>query len=390
MKKFFSILVMIITTFSIIGCKGTKQELEKLAILVAMGFDLSSEGKYMLTAQILNPKKQPSSSTDTKKGENQQVSTDVTIYNTTGDTPADALNHLSTELGKNLFFAHIKFLVYSERIAESGLSLALDSSLRTYTVRPDTPLFITKDRSSDIVSALTTDETIPANEIANLIKMQSIMGYSPIVRRVDFANILHSKTAAPVLGIISLNKSPNVDNTFKMVGTAVLKKDKLIGYLDINQTRGMQWVKGEVKGGSITVHSSNNKILTFEIIKSKSTIKPIIKNNSITLQITIKEEGNLREMTADLDPIKNSEIMNDLSKIQDKAIEKEIKLALDAAQNKLNADIFDFGDIIHRTYPDIWKKMEKNWNDIFPYITVEIKVNSSLKRPGFISHPIIH
>lgn len=382
MKRFVSIIMIVIFALSETGCSQTKQEIEKLSIVLATGFDLTKEGKYIFSAQILSTDKPTSKSMSNKPPSN------VVVFTSVGNTPYDAINHMSTSIGKNLFFGHSAFIIVGNHLAENGISLVIDASLRSANTRPDYPLFITKGNALDIIKAVTTDEKVPTNAIGNIIKFQASKGYTPITSRLDFANALSSKTAAPVTGIISLNQNKNTDNVFKLVGTGVFKKDKLIGYMDKKETRGMQWIKGKVQSGNLIGYTSDNKLIVFDILKSKSTIKPIVKNNEITMQINIKEEANIIEMNTDIDLMKNPDKIKSLSKLQNKAIKDEILLALNAAQNKFKADIFDFGGNVHRHYPKLWKNTENNWKTIFPNLKVEINVDSSIKRPGIISKPI--
>lgn len=382
MKKFISIIMIVIFSLSQTGCSQTKQEIEKLSIILATGFDLTKEGKYLFSAQILSTDKPTSKSTSNKPSSN------VVVFTSVGNTPYDAINHMSTSVGKNLFFGHSAFIIVGNHLAENGISLVIDTSLRYTNTRPDYPLFITKGNALDIIKAVTADEKIPANAIGNIIKFQASKGYTPITSRLDFANALSSKTAAPVTGIISLNQTKNTDNVFKLVGTGVFKEDKLIGYMDKKETRGMQWIKGKVKSGNLTAYTSDNKSITFDILKSKSAIKPIVKNNEITMQINIKEEANIIEMNADIDLMKNLDKIKYLNNLQNKAIKNEVILALNAAQNKFKADIFDFGGSVHRHYPKLWNNIESHWKTIFPNLKVEVNVDSSIKRPGIISKPI--
>lgn len=388
MKKYYFIFIILIFAFSTTSCKGTKREIEKLAVVMASGVDITSAGKYIFTIQVLNPQKESLGSMGAGSSGGQQILSEVMIYSAIGNSPVDAINHLSIILGKSLIFGHSKYVVVGKDLAQSGLYLLMDILHRIYNIRPDKPVFVTRGKASDIISAKTNEDKIPADVIDNLSKIQSIAGYAPVVSRLDFVDALSSKSAAPILGVIDLNKNNHIDGAFTMAGTAVFRKDKLAGFMDINETRGMQWIMGRVKSGGITVSLKNNGIITFDIITSQSKIKPVIKNNNITMLVTIKETGNIIEMSDTLDPMKNPKIMDDLSKLQDKAIEKEAKLALNAAQNKFRADIFDFGGIIYRNNPVFWKKIENDWENIFPNIKVKIKVISSLKRPGIISKPI--
>ena len=386
MKKNFLLFMIIISVFFTLGCKGTKQEIDKLAIVMAVGFDLTEENKYMVTVQILNVEKQ-SSGNGMKAGAQQNLS-DTIVYSAEGDTPSAAVAKLSTQLGKKIFFFHSKYTVIGETLAEAGLALQVDAILRGQETRLDLPLFVTKGRAFDIIAATTPEEKIPANSVASLIGQQELMGYSPIVSRVDFGSALENKTLAPILGIININKNKYSTATFEMSGTAVFKKDKLIGFLDTNQTRGMQWIKGKVKAGNIVVPSWKDRAISFEITTASSKIKPILKDNKIMIEINIKEKGNIRELTGDIDPMKEPKIMEELSKVQGKAIENEVKLALKASQKDLKADIFDFGGIIHSDCPEIWKRMEKDWEVIYPDINVEVKIKADLERPGVISKPM--
>lgn len=388
MKKLIIIFMILITAIPSTGCKGIKQEIETLAVVMASGFDLIEDNKYMVTLQILNSQKESSSKMSSQKGIGEQLQTDVLVYSATGISPFDAIKNISITLGKPLFWGHSEFAVIGGELAETGLSLFIDSTLRSALVRPNTPLIITKNRASDIISSITKDSKIPADTIEHLMKAQETTGLSSVVSRLDFVNALSSKTGIAILGVIQMNNSLYTDSKFKMEGSAVFKKDKLIGYLDASETRGMQWIKGKVKTGSISVLNEANEVLTFEILSASSKVKPILKDDGILMQITINEAGNLREMSTNLNPMENYKVMDELSEVQEEAIKKEIGLALNAAQKKLNADIFNFGGIIYRYYPEAWKKLENSWEDIFPNIEIDININSILKRPGIISKPI--
>jgi len=370
------------------GCKGTKEELDKLAVAVAIGYDITSEGKYMLTAQILNPQKDPSGGMVGKKAGSQQKATDVVVFNTIGDSISDCKGQLTTKLGKELNYGHIDFVVVGRQLAESGIATVLDAALRGYKMSPDVPLLITNGNAFDIIRVTSVQEKIPANEVGNILRLQSSFGFTKIVSILDFANYLTSKTDSPVTGVINLSKNKNSDETFEVAGTAVFKKDKLIGFMNMNETRGMQWANGKVELGYVTTLSLEEGKITFEIIKSSSKIKSSIKANSFTMIISVKEESNISEMTGNLDPMKNPLIMDRLEIKQNDAITNEIKLAINASQKKFGADIFGFGEMIHRDYPEKWNCVKDQWKHIFPDLNIEIKVISSLKRPGYISKPM--
>lgn len=387
MKKFICIFISITIVFSSAGCMGAKQEVEKLGLVLAIGYDLTPENKYKLTFQVLNPEKESLQTMSSYKS-GQQNPTDVIVFSCEGDTPYDAVSHLSTDYGRNLFLGHSECLVIGKELAQSGISIATDTIFRGQQARPDNVLLLAKGEASDILRFEPIDEKIPADSIKNLLKAQSLRGYSPIVSRLDFINALSSKTASPILGVIDINRDFNKENTFDLSGTGVFKKDKLIGYMDINETRGMQWIKGKVKDGTITTTNVDGSKITFFLLTAASKIKPEVENDKVTIKVNINLESDILEMQSNLDPMKNPKVMDDLAELQSEAVKREVKLALNAAQNKFDADIFDFGSLVHKKYPKSWSKLEKNWDNIFPNIKVEVDVSSNIKAPGIISKPI--
>ena len=388
MKRLILIFILIMISMFTTSCKGTKVELDKLAVAVAIGYDITPEGKYLLTVQILNPQKDSSGGMMGKKDASKQKATDVVVYDAIGDSLSACKGQLTIKLGKELNYSHTKFIVVGKHLADSGISTVLDTVLRGNKMSPDVPLLVTKGNAFDIIRATSVYEKIPANEVENILNLQSSFGFANLASILSFANALSSNTSSPIAGVINLSENNDADATFEVVGTAVFKKDKLIGFMGMNETRGIQWINGKVKSGYITTLSRDKGKITFEIIRSSSKIKPSIKTDSYTILINVKEESDISEMIGNLDPMKNLEITKRLESSQEEAITNEIKLAVSAAQNKFDADIFGFGEMIHRDYPKEWIDIEEHWKDVFPKLNIEVNVISSLKRPGYISKPI--
>lgn len=385
MKKLTAIFMIIIIMISTTSCQGTKQELDHLSVVLAMGFDLTSENKYLLSFQVLNSKKQPTfKNNETTK---EQFSSDVLTYKMDGNTPNEAIDKLSTEIGRNLFFGHTKYIVVGENLARYGLSFFTDVVLRGYESRPSNLLLVTKGNALDVISTSTSSDSIPANTIESLKRQQSTHGYAPIVSRIDFANALSHKTLAPIIGVVEIVKN-QTDNTFKFSGTAVFKKDKLVGYLDMAETQGMQWIKGKVQNTIIPTVLDNDGFITFDVLKAKSKVTAEIIGDTVKIHVNIKEQGNIVEMSPSINVMESPWSMIELSKLKKAAIESRIKSAINKAQKDLKADIFDFGGVVYKKNPNFWKTIEDDWDEIFPTIDVTINVDSKLKRPGIINKPI--
>lgn len=385
MRPFRLVLIITMSMLLMAGC-GTKADIEKLSIVQAMGIDITPDGKYLVSLQILKVQKQ-SGGMGGQKGGTEKIPADVEFISIPGETIYSALDNSSTELSKKYILSHTQVVVISEEAARSGVATIIDAGIRSQQFRVNTPLLITREKAAKIISAVISEDSIPANTIKNILDQQSRFGYSPVITYLDFANTLASKTASPIAGAINLQRTEHGDR-FKIAGTAVFNKDKLIGYMDAEETRGIQWIKGKVKDGSIVISTPGEGNITVRITHVSSKIKPVMLNNKPVIQGTVNLEGYIREMTGNLDPMKKPELLKELDEIQNEAIKKEIDKALHIAQKTFQADIFEFGEMIHQDYPDEWRSLEKNWSEIFPELVVEITVNSQIERPGVISKPL--
>lgn len=385
MKKFISLLIILLLITPLIGCKESKQEVEKLGIILAEGFDLTPDGKYQYTAQILNTQANPTSKS---KDTTEEESSEVVVFSAIGDTPYSATSNLGESYGKSLFFGHSRYIVIGEKLARSGLGLLTDTVFRIRTSRPDILLLITKGKASEIVKASVPNEKIPSNEIENLQRFQKSKGFSPMTSNLEFANSLLNESGTSILGFITLRNDYGTDNVLDFSGSAVFKKDKLAGYMNINETRGVQWIKGKVQGGVITSYLPDNNLVSFFSIDSKSKIKPKLNGDSLYIDVDIQVLGNVIEMSAPLNPMKNHKDMDKLNQLLSKAVKDEATLAINAAQKKFKADVFDFGKTVSEDYPNFWDKNKNDWSSIFSKIKININVSSSVKRPGVISKPI--
>ena len=69
-------------------------------------------------------------------------------------------------------------------------------------------------------------------------------------------------------------------------------------------------------------------------------------------------------------------------------IKNDIKSSINKAQ-KLQTDIFGFGNAFYRLKYDVWKEMEESWPQIFATLPVDIEVKAVVKRMGMINKNLV-
>ena len=69
-------------------------------------------------------------------------------------------------------------------------------------------------------------------------------------------------------------------------------------------------------------------------------------------------------------------------------VKEAIKHTVEKVQREIGLDIFGFGLIFQRKYPDEFKKIKDNWDEIFSHADYQIEVETNLIRTGLIDTPI--
>lgn len=375
-----SILVLcIFLLLSLPGCWNSR-ELRDIAIVMGMGIDSAQDPDNLeLTAQIVNPAglKSPSnggSSTGGKAYLNLKKS---------GDTIFQTLRDLTHESNRKLYFPHIQVIVFGRELAEKGIQEHIDFFLRDHETRLSIMILVADEAASQVFEVPPGIEKIPATHISKLIDAQKSNSETPVVNLEDFTKRLMSKTTAPIAPIVKILNNKE-KKTLSVEGTAVFKDDQCIGELNKEETRGLLWVLNEIKSGIIDVPSplGEGKV-SLEILRAKSKITPVFKEDEVIIQIDIKEEGTLGSQPDS--EMLTPEHIAALEQLKAEAIQKEVILVLNRAR-KLNSDIFGFGDKVFQKYPKEWENLEGKWEEIFPDLKVELTTEVTLRRTGRISN----
>lgn len=395
-KLLFLVVLLIITT----GC-WNRVELDRRAIVAGFGADKAEEeGKIKITVQVVNVGEikamPPSRGVSTKA---------VTVYTGTGYTVFDAFRNLAMIVGKKLFLTETRILVVGEDLAREGLDKVLDFYERDPEPEIRNYLLIARGEAEEILETELRTDKIWASGINSMVEATMAHGKAPATEIIQFLKAVESKTTAPVATAVQVirkgnkdsggNGKPNQGETTAVLpkelmvsGTAVFRQYKLAGWLDEKESRGLLWVTGKVKSGIIVVSSpeTESRLIALEIIRSKSEIKPKITDGILTINVNIKEEGNLGEIQPDTVDITKPDVFKELEERKKAAIEDEISAAVVKAQ-ELNADIFGFGEAVRRKYPKEWRQLNDTWGEIFPTLEVNIAVDAKLRRTGKITKP---
>jgi germination protein, Ger(x)C family len=391
LKKCICCLLLIFITIIQTGCWDRK-ELNELGIVMAIGIEKDDvAGRINLISQVVRP-------SELKKQGGGGKDAAYEIVTTSNDTVFEAIRDTVKEFDRRSIFSHVKVIVISESLARDGVKEIMDFIARSHEIRSFTWIVIAKDSDAkSILSVKHGIEKIQANYMDGIIKREVNNADVSTSNFINFFQKMPGEGINPVTGAFLVTDETKISEDSKtehtkaltLFGTAVFKKDKLVGFLDDYETNGFNLITQKKKSKSLHVESpqNKNKHISIEIRSSSNKIKTELRNGKICFDVSVKVSGNITEVEDDID-VTNVEIFDKVNENFKKYIEKEVHAAVDKVQKDLKTDIFGFGNAFQRKYPKEWNSIKDQWDNIFPDTVCEINVDTKLVRTGLFLKPL--
>jgi spore germination protein KC len=373
----------ILCMLSLTGCWNSR-ELNALSIVMGVGIDRAEQpGQVRITAQIVRPAEFGSSKSGGEGGSSGDA-----FWNAknTGDTVFATIRDMTNQVSRKLFFSHSRIVVSGKSLADKGVQGSVDFFARDPEPRNTVYVLVAEGSAEEILDTKAKLEKIPAIKIANMVEGQAAaMSQASAVKLSDFIQRLMSKTTAPVATMIGIT-GEGEDQVATITGTAVFKQDKLVGKLDKTEGRGLLWVLGEVKLSILVVEGPT---AASSVWKASGRAEGNARDPGWTGHHE-DQSHRRRERREDTGtaPLNTTDALAYLEQKKTEKIRSEILAAFEKAK-ELKADIFGFGDAVHKKYPDEWKEMEEKWDEIFPTIELELDIDAQLRLTGRINNPVV-
>lgn len=392
MKKFLLIIIIFAHIF-IIGCEG-RTEINDLGIVTIMGIDWNeATQEYNVTVNVikLTPK------TEIKKSAMESN----WISSASGKTIYSATQNLRSRSSLELNWAADSVFIVGQEAAKHGLRDIIDYLIRFREIRDTAHVLTTDIEASNMMKALPEENQENQREIESIIRFSDwAMAYVPEIREVYTA--FNEKKGDIVTGaIFSVKPAPYSQVPTEKIGdkgvasiegVAIYKSGKFVGFLNKYSTRAYFISKNKMNEPHKPVFVLTNpgegqdSKVSVEIINEKSDVNVSLEGE-VTANIKIKLEAEISEMIAVKEQV-DERFLNSISKNLNNKVKSEIEVAFKEMQEKFDSDILGIGELIHRKYPNYWKKNKQNWNDIYPKIKFDIQVDSKIKRLGYLINPI--
>lgn len=393
-RRIAVILIAAVILFPLTGCWDRK-ELNELGIVVAIGIDkIDDTGKFLLTSQVVRPsalKKQ-------QGGTGNEPTYEIVM--TEGHTIYEAIRNTVKEFDRRSFFSHIKVIVVSEAIARESMAEIIDFISRTHEIKKISWLMVARGAEAGKVLEIKHGiENVQATYMEGIIKRQKVNFETTTNSVIDFIKSMTGEGINPVTGVFTVTGSKQVlpggkgtqaGEALILSGTAVYKKDKLAGFLNNEDTIGLNLVIGSPKNGIIEVPAliNKDKKISIEIKKVKSKIKSSIADGKVGISVHLKLEGNITEVE-DATDVSDPAVIDRINGEFRDFIKKNAKATVAKIQKELRTDILGFGSAFKKDYPKVWESYAKGqWDAMFPDITCTIDAETNVKLTGMLVKPL--
>ena len=173
-------------------------------------------------------------------------------------------------------------------------------------------------------------------------------------------------------------------------GSAIFKSDKLVGYLDGNETLYMLMIKNKIKQGLIVLKnvSGSNTNITLEINDNRTKLTPLYNNGTVSMIMDIYPVVSIHEIQGTIDFMKE-ENLKILQSEAEKKIKSQIQSLISKLQKDYDSDVLGFGETFEKEKPKVSENFKKNGIDIFTNLKTIVNVHVQIKGSNKTIKPII-
>ncbi len=383
MNKWTKIVLFIGIAFTLIGWGKyiipTHIEISDVQVVRVMGMDSSPDNGVSFSILFQPPKGVE------EEGDNKEKYLIVSA-NSFAST-SRGLQHCEDKL---FIGSHVDDILLGEKLAQDNLAHAMEFISKNDEFRLDSKVYIVKEMST---SKVFEDGLGNGYILSDRINKLSLTKKGDVdVRTVEVLDVLKILLSEDKVGVIpciqvirngeeqladyKIVGAKEEANRVELAGYGVINKGRLVGYLNNDESTGYEYIKNLISEEGISLNTKNG-VVGINLTAANSKIKFDFDGDNIKkVTINVTTKNSILE-TATGKNIFNSGI-DEIEKMENEKLEEIIKSTVRYAQNS-NIDFIDIGKSLAFSHPYKWRKIKDHWDEIFPGITIDVKVNSRIE-----------
>ena len=357
------------------------EEVNELALVSSMGIDRMENGDIEITVEIVIPQQQGTGGA--QSGSSQKGSRQTLIRSATGETVGDAITKLQMILPRTVYWGQMEVLIVGEALARNGFREQLDFLVRDNEVRLRVMPFVIRGNVHKFYSSTYLLEQTKAEVLSG---ESDRIFYKPVTINPVIQS-LGSKSKSPVLPFVDIprdrkQKSPHIQ------GVAIFTGNHMSGVMEGDLFSGMKWLLNQINHDIETakLQDPSHSLVSLEVLSSNTRFFPRLVGRTWQMRVSIQTEQSMIQNTSHL-AMSNPKYLKEVEKAMANHIRQKAERSIRKAQS-MGADVFGFGEAIHRSNPREWSKLENHWDQIYPSLEVKVEVDVIVRRIGMNAQPV--
>ncbi len=392
--------IILINLVILTGC-WDRRELDNLALVQALGFELAPDSRHVLVSAMIAIPSQLAG------GQSGGGANGPNVIVVTKEAPSiyEGFNLINTSLNREITLLQNQVIIFGEKLAKHGIQDWLDHLLRYREMRRTLLIFVSKDPISEIMTVNPKLEKSPAEYYTDLSRLSIKHGMSPEIILNQLINTYESSVQEIILPIIGLkasttaksvssdeksqDKPEKIEKEISTMGTAIFKEDRMVGYIDNYETQTLLMITNQFREAMLTTKDPLNKNgkISFRLSAGGPTkIRYHSQGGKNFFTVTVNQEADLISIQSKIDYTKPN-YEDKLGKYIAAQIKQRIEKLIAKAQQDYQADIFGFGIKVRNTMLTTNEWQRYNWRKYFPNAIIKVKVNVSIRRVGVQLRP---
>lgn len=299
------------------------------------------------------------------------------VITSTGNTIWDIERALSIRIGRQNFFGHLKVIAISEEVAREGIEPVLDFFTRRREVQQNIKLAIVNGEARKVLQVTPLEENFASFYLDSML--EALFRTSAKIN----TNLLEIRRSLADTGNAVLPRIRASSPTEIIAGGAAVIKDwKFIGWLSEYETSGFNVVQARSLGGSVPIVDPKNKSgLLNTLFRSAKGVRSVkIVNGKPVYKIKIVSEWDIVEkQTSTL--LWDTKYLKQVENLIALECQRRSLNVIDKMQREYKADVFEFGTMLARKYPDYWENVKDEWDKrYFPEAKISVEVSAKIRR----------
>ena len=364
-------------------------DIEKTAIVTAVGIDKTEDDEFEVTLQIAVPENNNSTSSNTKA-----------VLNSKGKTVAEAISKIGETSGWYPKLSFCNLILLGNSILSSDTMTAIDYFIRSIKIQNSALLAGTFDNASDIMKQATPLDNISSFALQKILLKKPGMTKNILSTDIkEFSLGYYSRTRSnffPMIEKIELEENSQSSNSsssgeeqssskkeksvvFDARKTALIKNGKVVDFLTPEETQSAIFCYEKVKDSNLPVRSVmiNDKKTDFllNVIDSDYSIKASVIDNKPNLNVKcslfVRIADETDKSTA-LGHLPFIIVPEEVLLTAKKNLETNILSVIEKCKNA-GCDFFNIDLKLYRFFNKEYRKLNGNvFNDLSYSVTVDI------------------